>query len=186
METKPPTVRDLLETTTAGTCYLTSLEIYWDLAVARPHDPLNHVAQILRRSINGILSTPGPEASTATAVRPGYMDISEPWVTEFGVFTPKAPVLYGPYADAVRAGQKLSNVLRQSDEQNDDIDQVLSDLFREPWYKRLWNWLLATQAYQRPLSDRDLQDISESLDRALQLPMYKRIPSLITWLWRLP
>lgn len=26
-----------------------------------------------------------------------------------------------------------------------DIDQALHDLFREPWYKRLWSWLRGTK-----------------------------------------
>lgn len=26
-----------------------------------------------------------------------------------------------------------------------DIDQALCDLFREPWYKRLWSWLRGTK-----------------------------------------
>lgn len=65
-----------------------------------------------------------------------------------------------------------------------DIDQALRDLFREPWYKRLWSWL-ATPDHS-PLTDHDLHEIAESLDLVLRLPLYKRIPSLILWLWRLP
>ncbi len=69
--------------------------------------------------------------------------------------------------------------------QEPDIDKVLSDLFREPWYKRLWSWILRL-GDQRPLTDSDLQKASEALDRALRLPWYKRTPALILWLWRLP
>ena len=69
--------------------------------------------------------------------------------------------------------------------QEPDIDKVLSDLFREPGYKRLWSWLTGPSD-QRLLTDSELQEATEQLGRVLRLPWYKRIPALILWLWRLP
>ena len=72
--------------------------------------------------------------------------------------------------------------------QEPDIDKALSDLFREPWYKRLWSWLTGPSdpSDQRPLTDSEFREATEQLDRVLRLPWYKRTPALILWLWRLP
>lgn len=93
--------------------------------------------------------------------------------------------------------------------QEPDIDKVLSDLFREPWYKRLWSWLTSSKGpmvteygvhgntatfdpipykiEQAPILPEHVAIVDKPLtDAELQEATDKRIPALILWLWRLP
>jgi len=88
----------------------------------------------------------------------------------------------GPRIQTITAGQSFARLAPE-------VHREMLRAMREPdapgpWYTRLWSWLTGPE--DKSLTDSELQEATEQLDRVLRLPWYKRTPALILWLWRLP